>query len=159
MFTVKGKIVFDPKDMTRKHAAQSDWKRSAIVLLDCDTHLYYMWLLERRFGLKLNRPLRGTHFTIINDRVNTKERTESFERAKEKWDGKEVEFTYKPDYRTDDKHFWFRVHSDDAIQIRTDAELGKPHWGFHLTVGLVSEKYQEDCAYIHRMMLKFPKNC
>ena len=159
MFTVKGKIVFDPKDVTKKHAKQSEWKRSAIVILDCDTHLYYSWFLERRFGLKLNQPLRGTHFTIINDRVNDPERKKGFEEAKKKWDGKEVEFTYKPDYRTDSKHYWFRVYSEDAIQIRKDAGLGKPYFGFHLTVGLVDEKRLEFSEYIHRMMLMFPNNC
>ena len=159
MFTVKGKIVFDPKDVTKKHIKQSEWKRSAIVILDCDTNLYYAWFLEKRFGLKLNRPLRGTHFTVINDRVNDKEKAEAFERAKKKWDGKEIEFSYEQDYRTDAKHYWFRVYSDDAIQIRNDAGLGDPYFGFHLTVGLVGEKRIEHSKYVHRMMLKFPYNC
>lgn len=159
MFTVKGKIVFDPADMTKKHAKQSSWKKSAIVILECETHLYYAWLLKRRFGLQLNRPLRGTHFTVINDKITSREDLLKYEQAKKKWDGKLVSFTYKPDYRTDNNHFWFRVHSDEAIKIRNDAGLGKPFFGFHLTIGLVKEKDRSDCEYIHRQMLRFPKNC
>ncbi len=159
MFTVKGKIVFDPIDRTKKHIAQSSWKKSAIIMLECDTSDYYSWFIRKRFGLLLNRPLRGTHFTVINDKVITEEGIKYYEEAKEKWDGKMVELTYKPDYRTDDKHYWFRVYSEESIKIRNEAGLGKPHFGFHLTVGLVDEKRIKESEYIHRMMLMFPNNC
>ena len=159
MFTIRGKITFDPEDKTNKHTRQGVWKKAAIVLLYCDTYKYYAWFLEKRFNITLQRPLRFTHFTIINDRITTKEDLVKYEECKKKWDGKEVEFTYNPEYRTNGKHFWFRIYSEDALQIRKDAGLGKYEHGLHLTVGLVSEKDLDYAAYRHRQMLKFPNNC
>ncbi len=70
MFEIKGKIVFDPINVTKKHNAQSAWKKVAIVKFDCDLYEYYSWFLKKRFNLFLNKPLRGTHLTFINDIVD-----------------------------------------------------------------------------------------
>jgi hypothetical protein len=67
MFELKGKIQFDPVNVTRKHSRQSSWKKTAMIKIDDDTWSYYAWFIEKRFNLKLNKPLRGTHITIIND--------------------------------------------------------------------------------------------
>ena len=70
MFEIKGKIVFDPINVTKKHNDQSTWKKVAIVKFDCDIYAYYSWFLQKRFNLFLNKPLRGTHLTFINDIVD-----------------------------------------------------------------------------------------
>ena len=82
MFEMKGILEFDPVDVSKKHAQQSTWKKVAMVRFNDDTYLYYKWLLEQRFGLRipdtnvfewkgrLNNPVRGTHVTVINDIVD-----------------------------------------------------------------------------------------
>ena len=66
---VIGKIIFDPGDKTRKHTNQSSWKRIAMIQLYCDIHLYYAWFIYKRYSLLLNKPIRGTHITIISDKI------------------------------------------------------------------------------------------
>ena len=57
MFSIKGKIVFDPINVTKKHNSQAVWKKVAIVKFDCDIYAYYSWFLQKRFNLFLNKPL------------------------------------------------------------------------------------------------------
>ena len=66
---VKGILEFSPEDVTRKHRNQSSWKRVAIIKTDCDLDRYYAWFLKKRFNLELNKNLRGTHVTFINDKL------------------------------------------------------------------------------------------
>ena len=37
MYEIKGKIVFDPIDKTKKHAKQSSWKKNVMVEFKDDT--------------------------------------------------------------------------------------------------------------------------
>ena len=66
---IKGKIIFDPDNVTRKHNRQVDWKRVAMVKFDGEMAEYYAWFIERRYNLTLNRPLRGAHVTFVNDSI------------------------------------------------------------------------------------------
>jgi len=68
-FTVSGRIEFDPGIKTKKQEKQSSWKKVSLVVLNDDTSKYYSWFLMKRFGLILNPPIRGSHLTIINYRV------------------------------------------------------------------------------------------
>jgi hypothetical protein len=70
MFEVKGKISFDPINVTKKHSRQAEWKKVAMVELSDDYYALYSWFLEKEHGIKLNKPIRGSHFTIINDIVS-----------------------------------------------------------------------------------------
>ena len=133
--TCTGKIEFDPENKTKKHELQSTWKRTAIVLLDKDISLYYSWFIYKRYGIALNQVLRGTHFTIVNDRINTIELTESFESAKKMFDGTEIELSYNVDVRSDGTHWYMPAMSIDAEKIRNQIGLGDPFFNFHVTVG------------------------
>ena len=142
----KGKLVFDPEHRTNKHFKQGSWKRSAMIVIDDDTYKYYQWLIEREYpfiqGVKgdtkwINPPLRGTHVTILNDRVNGSN-IENWEKMKEKYDGQEVHFFFNWDgLRNTGKHIYFKVECPLGQMVRDFGNFGEPYFGFHLTVGLV----------------------
>lgn len=146
MFEIKGNIEFDPINVSKKHFAQSSWKRVAVVKFDCDTYSYYSWFIERRFDLKLYKPIRGTHITIINDKVEN----EIYDQAIELFDGKELTFLYDPTcIRSNGKHWWLKVYCDDARNIRSAMGLTPdPYFGLHMTIGNANEKNIEYSKYI-----------
>ena len=47
MIQVTGKILFDPKDRTKKHNSQSEWKRMAMVTFGDDMTEYYSWFIKK----------------------------------------------------------------------------------------------------------------
>lgn len=156
-FTLSGKLVFDVEDVTNKHKKQSSWKRTAMIIIDnIDLCKYYCWFIKKRYNLELQMPLRGLHFTVINDRADD---APFFDRVKEEYDGKEISFQYGVDPRTDNFHWWVGVKSEDAENIRELAGLSrKPYWGFHITIGRADgDRRLEHSAYIHRLIKKFGK--
>jgi hypothetical protein len=153
MFELKGRILFDPINKTKKHHSQSSWKKVAMVQFDDDIWEYYSWFLLKRFNLKLNKPLRGTHFTIINDIVDD----EIYLGAKELFHGKEITIQYDPTIIRSNKagHWWMKVYSDDAQNIRSVMGLGNPYFGFHMTIGLATHLQLEHSRYITEQCIKF----
>ena len=153
MFEIKGKIVFDPINVTKKHNAQSTWKKVAIVKFVCDIYAYYSWFLQKRFNLFLNKPLRGTHLTFINDIVDD----DVYLKARELFDGKEITVKYDPAFIRSNKkgHWWLRVESLDAQNIRTVMGLGDPYFGYHITVGLATHLQLEHSKYITDQCIRF----
>lgn len=149
----KGKIMFDPPDVTNKHKKQSEWKKTAMVSIEGDIALYYSWFLEKRYNLTLNRPLRGAHVTIISDRES--DMNYKWEEVKAKWDGKEIEVTLSVDPRTDGKHWWLNVPEEERIEIhsiRQELGLERPYFGLHLSLGHANDKVIEHSEYIHRLI-------
>lgn len=153
MFKIEAKITFFPDNKTRKHNSQSSWKRTAIALLDDDTSLYYSWFLEKRFNLKLNKPLRGSHLTFINDIVDSK----IYEEVASIFEGKTITLEYDPaDIRTNGNHWWIKVSSKDAENLRVVCGLNpNPYFNFHLTLGHANEKNIEHSKYILNCIKKF----
>lgn len=156
---LKGRIKFDPKDVTTKHHSQANWKRVAMVMFTGDVTEYYSWFIERRYNLVLNRPLRGGHITFINDRKS--EINDEWDNVKKKWDGKEVEVTINLDPRTnsgDDgskHHWWLKVPEEDRdelLGIRNELGLGKPNFGFHMTIGYANDKNKGHSMYLHKLI-------
>lgn len=154
MLEFKTKIVFDPPHVTKKHVAQSSWKYTVMCETNDDMHLYYAWFLNKRFNLPLNRPLRNPHVTIVNEKIQD---MELYKMAKKLFNGKEITFKFDPaEIRTDTKHWWIRVQSDDVANIRTVMGLPpKPFFGLHLTIGMANEKNIEHSKYIHEQILRF----
>lgn len=154
MFQISGKIEFDPINVTKKHNRQSSWKKTAMVKFDCDTWEYYAWFLQKRFNLKLNKPLRGTHITIINDMVDS----EIYTQAREIFHGQELIFKYDPTHiRANDKgHWWLKVYCDDVRNIRTAMGLTPdPYFGLHMTIGLATHLQLEQSNYIKDQCVRF----
>jgi hypothetical protein len=153
MFEMKGILVFDPINVTKKHNAQSAWKKVAIVKFDCDTYSYYSWFLRKRFNLFLNKPLRGTHLTFINDIVDD----DIYLKAKEMFDGKEVTVKYDPTIVRSNKsgHWWLKAESLDCANIRSVMGLGDPYFGYHITIGLATHLQLDHSKYITEQCIKF----
>jgi len=151
IFKQTGKIVFDPVDLTKKHVRQSEWKKSAIVLInDPDFCAYYSWFIKKRYNLELQRPLRGVHFTVINDKVSDNKK---YQYAKEKYNNRIINLEYSVDPRIKNKNWWVGVKSDDAEKIRLAAGLeSKPYWGFHLTIGRINESKLIHNEYIEKLI-------
>ena len=156
MFTIKGILEFDPINVTKKHDNQSSWKKVAMVRSEDvdDTWAYYSWFLKKRFNLNLNKPLRGTHMTIINDIVDDN----LYEMGRQLFHGKEITIQYDPsDIRSNKKgHWWLKSYSDDAHNIRTVVGLDpKPYFGLHITIGLATHLQLEHSKYITEQCIKF----
>ena len=153
MIEVQGLVDFSPEDFTRKHKNQSVWKRTAIIKTGCDLDSYYAWFLKKRFNLELNKNLRGSHVTIISDRMNRS----VFDEGSKLFMGKPIKFYYNPfDIRTNGKHWWLNVTSSDAENIRESLGLSRiPYFGLHLTIGHANEKNIQHSEYILRQLKKF----
>jgi hypothetical protein len=151
MFDIKGKIIFDPINVTKKHHSQSEWKKTAIVKFDCELYAYYSWFIEKRYSIKLNKPLRGTHVTLLNEIIDDN----IYLDAKKIFHEKEVTITYDPTYiRTNEKgHWWIKVYSSDIENIRTSIGLGpNPFYGLHLTIGNATHLNLEQSLYIKKLI-------
>jgi hypothetical protein len=159
-----GKINFDVEDKTRKHLNQSSWKKVAMVMVDGEICEYYAWFINKRYNLKLNKPLRGAHVTFINDSMRelTKngqlpEKTvlTQWEKTKQNWNNKTIPIAINLDPRTDGNHWWFNIpHEERELlqSIRTELGLGKPFYGLHLTVGYANERNIEHSIYLHNSL-------
>ncbi len=142
---MKGRLNFQPENKTKKHNKQ-DWKKTAMIMLKCDLDNYYAWFLEKRFGLEFVKVLRGAHITIISDKMDSN----VFEQASKLFNGKEITFFYEIEPRTNNKHWWLRVHCPEAEAIREALGLTRePYFGFHLTIGYVNEKNIAHSKYIY----------
>jgi len=145
LFKIKGILDFTPQDVTRKHKSQSEWKCTAIIKTDCDIADYYAWFLKTRFNLVLNKPLRGTHVSFINDRMNK----ELFMEGSKIFNGREITFYYENLPRSSGQHWWLRVWSPEAEDIRQALGLSRdPYFGMHLTLGYANERNIEHSKYI-----------
>ena len=158
--TYEGIIQFELPDVTKKHESQADWKRTAMVLFEGELCEYYSWFLKKRFDLQLNKPLRNSHLTFINDdyfRDSTlpdEIKEIRWEEVKNKYNNTKISITLGLDYYTNDKHWWLIIpHNcrEELHNIRKELGLNKPYFGLHMSIGLVNNKNLDHSAYIHRL--------
>jgi hypothetical protein len=134
-----------------------------MVFINGDVSEYYSWFLNKRFNLILNKPLRGAHISFINDSnrdlmANGRkidDVNKSWEAIKNKWDGVEIPIMLDLNPRTDGKFWWLNVHYEyrDKLQsIRNELGLGKPYYGFHMSLGYANEKNILHSKYIHSLL-------
>lgn len=157
MLELIGKIEFDPVNVTKKHNKQASWKKTAMIKFDCDIWEYYSWFLKKRFNLYLNKPLRGTHLTIINDKFDP-ETEYLYDQGRQLFHGKEIRIQYDPTLiRANDKgHWWIKADSDDARNIRSVIGLDPdPYFGYHITIGLATHLQLEHSKYILDQCIRF----
>lgn len=150
-FTLKGKIIFDPKDVTNKHKNQASWKKIAMVIFKDDKDgkglcEYYAWFIKKKYGIILNSPLRGPHISFINDHVRDlnggfwnpecsgtdKERHHMWEQLKKKYHNTEIDITISSEIDTNGEHWWLRIpheHREELYKIRSQVGLPKPNLG------------------------------
>ena len=155
VFKVRGILEFSPEDKTKKHASQASWKRVAMIRTNCELDRYYAWFLKKRFNLELNKNLRGTHVTFINDRMNTK----IFDQFAQIFNGKEIDFYVETEPRSSGEHWWLRVHCPEAESIREVMGLSRePFYGMHLTLGHAVIKYPETVELNDNSAMKIRKD-
>lgn len=153
---VKGIIEFEPEHKTKKHLKQSEWKKNALILTNCDLEMYYAWFLKKRFNLILNKTIRGPHISFISDRIEEQEKLDIFNKAKEKYDGKEIVFYHELEPKSSGEHWWLRAFCPEAEDIREEAGLTRiPYFSFHLTLGYANEKNIEHSKYVLEQCKKF----
>ena len=141
LIRVKGTLEFDPENKTQKHNSQASWKRVAMIRTYDEMDLYYTWFIRKRFNLELNRPLRGSHVTFIND---AEREAPHYDKVRELCNGKQVEFFIDPSPRTNGEHWWLRVFSPEAEDIRRQCGLNpQPYFNLHFTLGYAIIKYPE----------------
>lgn len=144
----EGFITFNPPNITKKHISQSNWKQTVIIKTNCEIENYYSWFIEKRFNLKLNKTIRGTHVTIINDRMDLSE----ISKFKDIFDGKPIKFYYNPIPVTNGEHWWLRVFCPESENIREIMGLNKnPYFNLHLTIGYANDKNIDHSLYIERI--------
>lgn len=149
---VQATLNFYPEEKTRKHIAQGAWKRHALIETNCDIELYYAWFLKKRFNLKLNKTLRGTHISFIADRCESK----NWEEVAKKYHGKSITFYHELEPRTQGEHWWLRVYSPHAGDIREELGLSRePFHPLHLTLGYATIKNIEHSFYIMETCKRF----
>jgi len=163
---MRGKIIFEPEDITTKHGKQSSWKKIAMVFIYGDICQYYSWFLMKRYNIILNPPVRGGHISFINDSVvdltqNGKLSKEEVEvmwlNVKNKWHGKEIDITLDLDPRSNGEHWWLNIPNEDrdGLQaIRNELGLGRPYFGMHMSLGYIHPKYVEHSKYILNGLVK-----
>ena len=149
-----GKIEFEIENKTKKHEAQSSWKRTAMILLPGDICEYYSWFINKRYNIILNKPLRGAHVTFINDSMRdlslgyktTEQIDETWGSVKNKWNGKRIEVILDVSPRTNAEYWWLNVPEEHRVQIhdiRAELGLKRPFFGLHLTLGYIPDKMEE----------------
>ena len=165
LITLPGIIHFDPVNRTNKHNFQSSWKRMALVLLDGDVSEYYSWFIDKRYNLKLNKPLRGAHISFINDSINDMksglgtEDEQSIENTwtivKNKYDNTPINIVLDVDARSDTQHWWLNIpneHRTELHNIRAELGLGRPYFGLHMSIGVATGLNLVHSQYILRMI-------
>jgi len=142
---IRGKVLFDPPDKTKKHRNQSSWKRVAYLDIPGDICEYYSWFIKKRYSLPLARPLRYAHITFINDSLRDMgSKSNEWDNLKKKWSGKHIEVELSLDPRTDGTNWWLNVTEESRKplhDIRVEVGLGRPFWGLHMTIGFAQITY------------------
>jgi hypothetical protein len=162
--TIDGKIKFEPIDRTNKHREQASWKRIAMVIFDGDVTEYYSWFIKKRFNLELNKPIRGTHISFINDSVRDLSKNgvlsgekvnKLWDDVKNKWDGLLVPITLGLTPKIS-KQYWCLTLSEESKNdlqgIRAELGLGKPFFDLHMTIGRAEHRHFEHSQYIHSLI-------
>jgi len=138
----------------------------AMIYLDGDITDYYAWFIKQRYGITLNKPLRGAHISFINDSIRdltlngkrTQEEADCiWNKVKKKYHGKKIEVVLDLDPKTDDRTWWLNIpHEDraDIQAIRDELGLGRPFFGLHMSVGYANERNIEQSMYIHELIKK-----
>ncbi len=162
---IQGKIIVEPDDITNKHRKQSEWKRMSIISFDDDLCDYYSWFIYKKYLLKLNKPIRGSHISLINDSVkdikfglgieNDLIITEYWNKFKDECNDKIIDVYLSNEIRSNGKHWWLELLPESEeyfLYLRNGLGLGEPFYGFHLSVGRANEHNSIVSEYCARLL-------
>lgn len=152
---LSGHLIFDPLEVTKKHENQSSWKKVALIQFDDEYDAVWRWYLKKRFNLKLNKPLRGSHVTVVNDRFTDLTLWNSL---KNEINNKPVKLEITNDLGTNGEHWWLEIGDTSILdEIRSKLKLDKPFYPYHYTLGLVNDL--EHSNYIKRILCNYNTEC
>lgn len=107
--------------------------------VDCpkDIALYYQFVLNREFGIKINLPRNGPHITVIAGKYEDVSHLPN-------WRNDEclkIEIKYSI-LRNNGEYWWLKIENqNDLSKIRRQYDLSDtPKWPFHLTIGNTKQK-------------------
>lgn len=127
-----GKLVYNPKT----HLASSD--KWLILVCDDEISRYYRYLYTKEYppylngnhSLKLNRPVWGSHCSVIRGEKIPNKHLWGIDAFKI------IEFEYEPGVQTNGEYYWLKAKCPYLENLREKYGLFKePRFGFHLTVG------------------------
>lgn len=114
-----------------------DDKRIVANVSDDFVKLYY-WFIARRYWVRMNQPLHGSHITIYNSKFHIGDYDK--EKAK-KYHGQQIEFTYDPyivegGYTKGFIMYYMKVYSDAIDGMKNDLDIwdGPKYRGLHITL-------------------------
>ena len=144
----KGIIIFDPIPKTGKveKLFKPFW---AIITTNDDVDKYYRWFLEKEKGLILQAPAWGPHITILDgEPINE----DLWEKVKNEYHNKEIEFEHEIFIKTNSKHWWLKVYCPEILNLRKRLNLQTNlKWSLHLTLGLPIPRHEEHSQYLYRL--------
>ena len=125
-FHTKAKLIYDP---TAGKAKNKWW-----VIAECpaDILAYYHHWLEKETGTKLNKPLFGSHISVIRGEEPPADKQHLWRKRHEQ----EVDIFYSPIIEDHSGFYWLPISCPSLCEVR--AELGlspQVEYGFHLTIG------------------------
>lgn len=127
-----GSMLFS-KGILKYFPLEGEEKNRGWLIVQCerDISLYYCWFIQKRFGIRLQHPMHGSHISLVRGEVIP---------CLPRWNAYQshiLKFHYSNDVETNGKHWWLNVYSPCFMSIRQELGLGvQPEYGFHLTIGV-----------------------
>lgn len=126
-----GKLRYSPQLLGADSVSESWW-----LVVDCDPDIgaYYraLYRLQHHDCRKLLRPAWREHISVIRNEEPPEDRKYLWK----KYDGQQVEFTFRQGVRTEGFYFWLDVDCDEVLNIREELGLPRdPEFPLHLTIG------------------------
>lgn len=127
MFKSYGKLLYDP----RKKNYYDDWW----LLLECCPEIisYYKNMIEKELKIKLNKPMWGSHISIIRGEEPRGD-------LKQIWGyNQDMIIPFKCiKLDCDENYWWLDIESERIFEVRSSYGLSeRPRFGLHLTIGRI----------------------
>lgn len=126
------------RQMRKASGTISVEKKRMVVNVSHDFVRLYYWFISKKYWIRMNLPLHGSHITIFNEKFSVG----AFNKDRaSKYHGQTVEFEYDVDLIRGGQSkgflmFYIKVHSPEIENIKKDLEIwdGPKYRGLHITV-------------------------
>lgn len=128
-----GKFIFSPERPGLKKVHRA-FDNAIILKVDNGISHCYSWFLDREMNIKINKPMWGTHITVVSDKDRVSD-LKTFNELKKSLDGKIISVPYDVEIK---KAFQFWVvdvkPTEEMLEIRRRLGL-REDFPFHITIG------------------------
>lgn len=129
MYTLEGKIVYDPKI----DGSEKPWFVTCRLTTHDDLFNLHKYWINKMLKMKVQPSLWGPHITIVRGE-------EPFNKSRWKeYDGLTTQFEVVYPLKDNGFYFWYEVRSELFSKIREDLGLRPPRSPFHLTIARFAE--------------------